>query len=109
MTGGAPFPARERCDAPDEIEILLEVVALKARMVLAPIIVGNVFRTFDLTGEESAAEGTVGDEADPELADRRQDLVLHAAAPQRVLRLQAGDGMDRVGAPYRLGEGVGRT
>ena len=73
--------ARQRFDAPDEIQILLEVLPLKARMVLAPVALSNVFRTLDLACEESPAERTVGDKADPELAHGRQDLVLHVAAP----------------------------
>src|SRR5712692_7406312 len=103
LAGCAPFLARERFDAPDKIEILLEVLPLKTRMVLAPIVLGNVFRSLDLAREEAAAERTVGDEADAELANGWQDLVLDVAGPQRVFRLQCGDGMYRVSAAQRLG------
>ena len=107
LAGRAAFLARERFDAPDEIEILLKVLPLKARMVLAPIVFGNVIRALDLAGEEAAAERAVGDEADPKVADGGQDLVLHVTAPQRVLRLQRRDWMDRVPAPHRLGGRLG--
>ena len=39
----------------------------------------------DAAGQEAAAERAVGDEADPELAHRRQDLRLGVARPERVL------------------------
>src|SRR6267378_3093143 len=103
LAGGAPLLARERFDAPDEIEIRLEVLPLEARMVLAPIVLGNVFQSLDLTREEAAAEWTIRDEADAELANGGQDLVLHVATPQRIFRLQGGDGMDRMGTTDRLG------
>ena len=54
-------------------------------------------------GEEAAAERGVGDEADAELAQRRQHLVLDVAAEQRVLALDRGDGVDGVRAPDRVG------
>jgi len=53
--------------------------------------------------EESAAERTIGDETDPQLAHGRQDLVLDVAAPQRVFRLEGGNRVNRVRAPHRLG------
>ena len=46
--------------------------------------------------EEAAPERAVGDEADAELAHGGEDLVLGIPAPERVLGLQGGDGMDRV-------------
>ena len=57
----------------------------------------------DPAREEAAAERAVGDEADPELSDRRQDLVLDVAGPERVLALQGGDRVDGVRAADRLG------
>src|SRR6266545_6839367 len=108
LAGRAPLLTGERFDATHEIQVLLEVLALKAWMVLAPVAVGDVFGTLYLACEESPAERTVGDEADPELAHGGQDLVLHVAAPQRVLRLEGGDRMHRVCAPYRLGGRLGQ-
>ena len=102
LAGCAPFLARERFDPPDEIEIPLEVLSLKARMVLAPIALGDVLRTRDLAGEEPAAERTIRDEPDAELPYGGEDLVLDVAAPQRVFRLQRSDGVDRVRPPHRL-------
>jgi hypothetical protein len=56
----------------------------------------------DPAREKAAAERAVGDEADPELADRRQDLVLDVASPERVLALQGRDRVDGVRAADRL-------
>ena len=55
----------------------------------------------DPAGEEAAAERAVGDEADPELAHRRQDLGLGLARPERVLGLQRRDRVDGMRAPDR--------
>src|SRR5437773_1974835 len=102
LAGRAAFLPGERFDAPDKIEILLKVVTLKARMVLAPIALGDVLRTRDLAGEEPAAERTIRDEPDAELPYGAEELVLDVAAPQRVFRLQRSDGVDRVRPPHRL-------
>ena len=46
--------------------------------------------------EEAATERRVRDQADPELAQRRQDLRLEVARPERVLGLDSRDRMRRV-------------
>ena len=53
-------------------------------------------------------ERRVGDEADAELAARRQDLVGGVARPQRVLGLQRGDRVHGAGAAQRLGARLGQ-
>src|SRR5207302_8238876 len=63
----------------------------------------------DPSGEEAAAERTVGDEADPELAAGRQDLLLRVAAPQRVFALQRRDRVDRVRATDRRRRCLGQA
>ena len=57
-------------------------------------------------GQEAATERAVGDEADPELAHRGEDLGLEIAGPQRVLGLQRGDRMHGMRAPDRLRPGL---
>ena len=54
-------------------------------------------------GQEPAAERRVGHDPDPELARGGEDLVLDVARPQRPLRLQRGDRVDRARAAERLG------
>ena len=73
----------------------------------APVVVlVEVVDRLDGAGQEAAAERRVGDEADAQLAARRQDLVLGLARPQRVLGLQRGDRVHRVGAAQRVGRGL---
>ena len=60
-------------------------------------------------GEQAVAERRVGDEADPELAQQRQDLRLHVAGPQRVLGLKRGDRLHGVCAADGLGGGLGEA
>src|SRR5438128_2648138 len=81
----ASLLARDRLHAAHEIEILLEVLALKARIEAAKIVGGKVFEALDLTGEEAAAKRAVRHEADAERAARRQDLVLGIPAPEGIL------------------------
>ena len=47
--------------------------------------------------------------ADAELATSGENLILRIARPERVLRLQSGDGMDGLGAANRSGAGFGQT
>ena len=59
-------------------------------------------RLVDLPGQEALAERAEGDEADPELLERRQDLRLGLAPPERVFALERGDRLDGVCAADRL-------
>ncbi len=77
-----------------QIQILLEVLALKARGGAAVVVGSEVFEAFELAGEKSAAEWTVGDEADAEFAAGGENFVLGIARPQGVFGLQCGDGMN---------------
>ena len=56
----------------------------------------------DLPREEALAERAERHEADPELLEGRQDLLLRLAPPERVLALQGRDRLDGVGAADRL-------
>ena len=62
----------------------------------------------DGAGEEALAERAVGDEADAELVEDGDDVVLTVAPPQRVLALHRGDGLHGVGAADRVGGGFGQ-
>jgi hypothetical protein len=81
----------------------LEARALEARVVAAEVVVAEILGLGDGAGQEAAAERAVGDQPDPELADRGEHLVLEVACPQRVLALQRADRMDGLGAPDRGG------
>ena len=67
-------------------------------MVAAEVVLQEVVRRAEATGQEAAPERRVRDEADAELAHRRQDLLLGIARPQRVLGLKRGDRVHGVGA-----------
>src|ERR1035437_1676290 len=60
-------------------------------------------------GEKTATERAVRHEADAELEDRREHLVLDVAGPQRVLALHRCDRMRRVGAADRRRRGLGEA
>src|SRR4051794_8269214 len=107
LAGRAPLLLGDAPHALDEVEVALEVLALEARVVAAEVVLVEVGRAREAAGEEAAPERAVGDEADAELADRRQDLVLGVARPQRVLALQRGDRVHGVGAADRLRRGLG--
>src|SRR5439155_706714 len=94
LRGGAALRGCELLDSLDQLEVLLEVLALEARVVAPEIAFLEVVGRADPPGEEAAAKRAVGDEADAELADRRQDLILDVPAPERVLGLQGGDRVD---------------
>src|SRR5205823_5182812 len=99
--------ARELLDALHQLEVAVEVLSLEAGAVPAPVVCGNVLGLAELAGEEAAAERAVRHEADPELADRGQDLLLDVPRPARILGLQRGDGVDLVRAPAGLRRGRG--
>ena len=101
-----PFCVASSLDPRDELEVLLEVLALEARRVAAEVVRREVVELLDLAGEKAAAERAVRDEADAELATRREDAVLRIARPQRVLGLQRGDRMDLARAAQRLDAGL---
>src|SRR4051812_3501083 len=58
----------DRVDDRDEIEVLLEIVAAEAWMPLAKVVLLDVVRRRESTGEHPAAEWRVRDEADAPLA-----------------------------------------
>ena len=90
-------------DLVDDGQVALEVLAGEAGVGLAPVVVGDVVGGTDLAGEETVAKRGVGDEADAQPAQQRQQFGLGVAGPQRVLGLQRGDRVDGVGAADRAG------
>ena len=79
LAGRAALVARELLDLAYELDVALEVLFLEARMLPAPVVLGNVGEFVDLAGEQAATQRRVRDQRDPELAQRRQCLLgLHA-------------------------------
>src|ERR687893_539186 len=103
LAGGHAFFVRYLFDPIDQLQVLLEVLALEARRGAPEVALRQVLEPLDLPGQEAAPQRTVSNKAYTQLAHRRQYLVLHVAAPQRVLRLQCGYGVYLVRPPYRLG------
>src|SRR3546814_14305702 len=62
--------------------VLLDVALLETRVLSAPVAGGERVVVLDRAGQETAAQGTVGNEADAQLAAGRQDLGLDVACPQ---------------------------
>ena len=69
-------------DPRDQLEILLEVLTLKSRVLSPEIVSGEIINVLDLSGQESASERTVGDETDIEKAQRIEQTVLGIAGPE---------------------------
>ena len=109
LRGGCADLRADRADLVDEREVAAEVLPGEAGVGLAPVVVGEVVDGADLPGEQAVAERRVGDEADPELAQQRQDLRLHVAGPQRVLGLKRGDRLHGVCAADGLGGCLGEA
>src|SRR5438105_2987964 len=74
-------------DFRNKLEILLEVFALKAWVLAPEIILGQIFDALDLPSKKSAAQRTVGDEADVEKPQCIKQSLLGITGPQRILRL----------------------
>ena len=98
----APFSAASASTSATSSRLRCEVLLLEARAAAPEVLLVEVVDRADPAGEEAAAERAVGDEADPELAHRRQDLRLGIARPERVLGLQRRDRMDGVRAANRV-------
>src|SRR3954447_12360399 len=96
-------------DGADEFHVLVEDLALEARVVAAEVVVRQVVRAADGPGEESAPQRRVRDEADPQLTRGVEDAVLGIAGPERVLGLKGADRMNLVRAPDGLRAGLGQA
>ena len=82
---------------------------VKRGTMLRKSVLSNVVFSSDLPREEALAQRAEGDEADPELLERRQHLRLGLPPPQRVLALERRDRLDRVGAADRLHARLGQA
>src|SRR5207237_1631063 len=106
LGGGNPLVLRDLLDLGGECLVCLQVRAREARRVAAKVPLIELVRRLEPAGEEAPPERRVGHKADPELAAGGQHFRFRVAAPQRVLGLEGGDGMDRVGTTDRLRGGL---
>src|SRR5262249_3494110 len=90
-------------DAFDERAVLLEIVALEARVALARVALGEVREIGNDAGEQAPAERRVGDERNAEVAGCLACLLRLLAIEQRVFALHGGDRVHRIGAADALG------
>lgn len=81
-------------NAIDHAHVLLKIVALEPREVAAIIVRSEVLEAANFAREKAASERAIGDEADAQLAARREDFILGLARPERVFRLQRSDRMN---------------
>ena len=83
----AAFARGHALHALDDLEVLLEVLALKPRIVSPPVVGREVVHGRVAARQKAAAERTVCHETDPQLAADVEQAVFRIARPQRVFRL----------------------
>src|SRR5438094_2855731 len=87
---------RHLLEALHDLYVLVEMLALEARMRETPVAVGQVRLALHRAGEHAAPERRIRDERDAELARPLQPLLAFDAIEQRILVLPARDRMDFV-------------
>ena len=83
----------------DQLEVAAQIVALKPRHVATYITRAQRPDIGDHAGQDTAAEGAVGDKANAELLAQRQDLALDIPSPQRILDLHGAKRVRGVSPP----------
>jgi hypothetical protein len=96
-------------DLIDDTQVALEVLAGQARVGLAPVVVGKLLERADLPSEETVAERRVGNEADAQLTQQRQQFGFRIASPEGVFSLQRGERVHGVSATDYGGAGLGHS
>ena len=81
-------------------EVVVQVLLLEARVSAAPVGGFQVIGAVDPPAQEAASDGAVGDESDTQLAQHRQELLLHPPLPERELGLDRAHRMHRVGPAH---------
>ena len=87
LSRSTAFTLCDRLHLRHQFEVSREVLTLEPRVVVAPVVRRQVRGRLKAAGEEASAQRAVGDEANPQLTARRQDLRFGVARPQRVLGL----------------------
>src|SRR5712675_508473 len=73
---------RDFLDPRDQLEVLLEVLALKTRVLSPEIVLREIVDFLDLPREKSTAKGTVGDKADIQQPQCVEQSILGIARPE---------------------------
>src|SRR3981081_4439355 len=102
LRGSTLVLLRDLLDFRDQLQILLEVLSLKARVLPPEIVFRQIFDSLDLAGEKSPAKRAVSDKTDPESAERVEQSVLGIARPQREFGLHRADRVDLVRPANRI-------
>src|SRR5215210_3805602 len=101
LGGDLPDPVRQ-------LHVPPEVLLREAREAGAPcVVLGQVLDAPPGAGQETTSQRAVGDEADPEVADGRQDLILRIPGEERVLALEGAHRVHRMRPPDGLGPCLG--
>src|SRR6266852_5780377 len=108
LRGRAVFLPGDLLDAPDKLEIALEIFSLEARRIAAVVAGRKIFEALDAPRQEAAAQRRIGDKTDAQLAAHRQDFVFGVAGPQRIFGLKRRDRMNGRGATQGCGRGFGK-
>src|SRR5271165_1531356 len=90
----------------DQGEVRLARRLREARHDVAEVVLRERGLVVDRARQEALSERAEGHEADSQLFERRKDLVLRLAPPQRVLALQGRDRLNGVGAADGLHAGL---
>jgi hypothetical protein len=109
LRGGALLFFRDRLEPGEDLHVLVQVLALEARMREAPVALGQVRLAVHRAGEHAAAERRVGDQRDAELACRPQRFFSFFSVQEREFILHCGDRMDLVRAADRFRPRLGQT
>src|SRR4249920_1136262 len=86
----------ERLQPRDKSEVRAPVLLAESRNCVSEVSRIEGSGVVDLAGQKPLAERAERHEADAQLFQGRQDLLLRLAPPQGVLALQRGDWLDRV-------------
>src|SRR5262249_31608165 len=97
-----------RLDPLNEGAVLLEVLALKARMALSRIAIGEIGKIRDDPGQKRAAKRRIGDKGDPEIARQYSRFLGDLAIEKGKFALHRGGRMGGGAALEARGLGSAR-
>ena len=100
LPGRAPLLLRNCRKLIDQLQVLLEILALEARRHASEVVLLEIIRAADLAGDEAAAEGGVSDGGDAEFAASFEEgnlRVFDVDGERGVFDLDGGDLVDFAG------------
>src|SRR5829696_3516975 len=100
LSRGDPLAFGDLAHLVRQFQVLFEVLLREAwEAGTSGVVLGHILYAPPASGEEAPPERAVGDEPDAQFAHGRQDLVLHLAGKERILRLEGADGVHGMGLP----------